>query len=117
MKNQSTPIIKHFVALIKLSSFDDSQSFIEGIAQEIISNLNLKVVKKTSYNFNPKGTTLAFILSQSHLLIHTWPESRIIHIDLVICSYRNQKEFESLLKSIFSKQKVDFIKVKNIAFD
>jgi len=117
MKYQIKPIINHFVALIKLEFVDESLGFIEKIAQELITALKLKVVKRIPHTFHPKGITLAFILSESHLLIHTWPELGLVHIDLVTCSYRSRKEFESSLKAVFSKQKVNSVEIKSVNFD
>lgn len=74
MANPSTPLIKQFVALIKLKSFDNSLKFVEDLADSVISDLDLKVVKKISHIFSPTGITLSYILSQSHLVIHTYPE-------------------------------------------
>ncbi len=117
MKDQSIPIINHYVALIKLEYADESPGFIEKIAQDLIADLDLKVVKRISHTFHPKGMTLAYILSESHLLIHTWPESGLIHIDLVTCSYRSEKELESSLKAIFSEKKIKSIEIKSVNFD
>lgn len=117
MTNQSTPTINHYVALIKNNSLNNSPAFIEEIAQKIINDLNLKVVKKTSYIFYPKGITLAYILSESHLLIHTWPEFGTIHLDLVTCSYRSKKEFENSIKSAFSGQNIESLVIKSVKFD
>ena len=117
MTDQSIPIINHYVALIKLEFADESSVFIEKIAQDLIKDLNLNVVEKITHTFHPKGMTFAFILSESHLLIHTWPELDVIHIDLVTSSYRSRKEFENSLKVLFSEQKVKSIKIKSVNFD
>ncbi len=117
MKDQSIPIINHYIALIKLEYANESSGFIEEIAQDLIADLDLRVVKRISHTFHPKGMTLAYILSESHLLIHTWPESGLIHIDLVTCSYLSKKKFESSLKAIFSEKKIKSIEVKSINFD
>lgn len=117
MTDLSTPTINHYVALIRLKSLDESPSFIEGIAQEILNDMDLKVVKKVSHLFYPKGITLAYILSESHLLIHTWPESATVHIDFVTCSYRGMNEFENSINSAFSKENIDSFSVKSVAFD
>lgn len=114
MTDQFTPIINHYVALIKLKSLDESSVFIENIAQEIINDLDLKVVKKLSYMFSPKGTTLVYILSESHLVIHTWPELSTAHIDLVTCSHRAMHEFESSVRLAFSEENIDSINVKSV---
>lgn len=117
MTDQSTPTINHYVALIKLKSLDESPAFIEEVAQEIINDMDLKVVKKVSNFFYPKGITLAYILSESHLLIHTWPEFTTVHVDLVTCSYRGINEFESSISKAFSKGNIDSISVKSVDFN
>jgi len=117
MTDQFTPIIKHFVALVKVEPFENSTKKIEDIAQSIIRDLDLNVVKKLSHLFSPQGITLIYILSESHLIIHTWPESGFIHIDMVTCSLRTEKEFESSLKCAFIEYNPSSIEVKSIVFD
>ena len=115
MPNQSTPIISHFVALVKIRSLDNSPDFVEEIAQKIIHGLNLKVIKTVSHLFYPQGVTLAYILSESHLVIHSWPEFSAIHLDLVTCSYYSLKEFEDAIKSAFPDN-LDSVKIKSVDF-
>ncbi len=117
MTSQSIPLIKQFVALIKIKTFDNSLEFVEKLGSSIISDLDLKVVEKVSHTFIPVGITLGYILSQSHLVIHTYPESGIIHIDLTMCTNHNKKEFESSLRYALSDYQVTSIKVKVINFD
>ena len=117
MTDQFAPTIHHYVALVKLKSLDNSPVFIKNVAKKVIKSLALTVVKKTSHIFYPQGVTLAYILSESHLLIHTWPEFNTIHIDLIICSYRSMEEFESSIKSAFSKENVDSISIQSVNFE
>lgn len=107
MKNQSIPLIKQFVTVIKMEPFENSLVFVERIGETIISHLKLKTVKKIPHFFRPIGITLGYILSQSHLLLHTYPEYGVIHIDLVICVDRSEKEFEESLKDAFSQYKIN----------
>ena len=111
------PMIKQFVALVKLEHFDNSPSFVEELAENVVSDLDLKVVKKMSYIFSPTGITLGYILSQSHLVIHTYPEKRVIHVDLVICNDHKEKEFENSLKYALSEHEIQSIQVKTLNFD
>ena len=117
MTGLSSPTIHHYVALVKLKSLDNSPVFIRKAAHKIIKSLALTVVKKTSHLFYPQGVTLAYILSESHLLIHTWPEFNTVHIDLVICSYRGMSEFESSVKSAFSKGNIVSARIKEVNFE
>ncbi len=117
MTKQSTPIIKQFVALVKMKPFDNSSEFVGNLAESIISDLDLKVVKKASHTFSPTGITLGYILSQSHLVIHTYPEDGVIHVDLAMCSDRSEKEFENSLKYALAEHGVFSIEVKTLDFD
>ena len=114
MTNQSIPLIKQFVALIKIKPFDNFLEFVEELADNMISDLDLKVVKKMSHIFSPAGITLAYILSQSHLILHTYPENSVIHVDLVMCAKRSKKEFEKSLRYALHNYVVYSIKVKTI---
>ena len=103
--------------MVSINLSDTLLSSIEEIAEDLIADLNLNVVKKMTHAFHPAGTTLAYILSESHLLIHTWPELGMIHIDLVTCSYRSEREFENSLKAAFSEQNIKSIEIKSVNFD
>lgn len=117
MKDQSTPIINQYVGLIEADSFDNSLEAIEELAESIIDNLDLNVVKKLSHMFLPKGITLVYVLSESHLVVHTWPELGTIHVDLVTCSFRTKEEFEKSLKYALNNYNVRSIRVKPVDID
>lgn len=114
MTNQSIQMIKQFVALVETRPFDNSLEFVENLAESIVSDLDLKVVKKMFHIFSPTGITFVYILSQSHLVIHTYPEDGVVHIDLAICSDRSKKEFENYLKHALAKHEVYSVEVKTL---
>lgn len=58
---------------------------------EIVKELDLHVVEKTGHQFTPFGYTYAFVLSESHFTIHTYPEHRSCFIDIFCCN----KDFNS----------------------
>lgn len=117
MTSQSTPIISQYIGLVQVSPFENSIQAIEEFAESIVGDLGLNVVKKLSHMFPPKGITLIYVLSESHLVIHTWPELGIIHVDLVTCSFRTKDEFEKSLKYALSGYNVRSVKVKSIDID
>ena len=117
MTSQYILIIKHYVALIKVSSIKNSLSSVEEMANSIAINLDLNVVKKISHMFKRQGITLIYILSQSQLVVHTWTELGIIHIDLVTCSYRSEEEFEKSVRYALNSYKIDLVQIKSVEFD
>lgn len=53
-------------------------------ASDIVEK-SFTVVKKNSHQFVPHGETVAFILSESHYTLHSYPEENYISLDIYIC--------------------------------
>lgn len=72
------------------------------LLERIIAELQLNVVSKTGYQFQPMGYTYAFVLSESHFTIHTYPEYGSCFIDIFCCNrnFDSVKAVE-LLKECF----------------
>lgn len=62
---------------------------IEGVKplmEKIIVNCKLNVVNSCEYQFNPIGATMLYLLAESHLTIHTYPEKKACSINLYSCN-------------------------------
>jgi len=46
------------------------------------------VVDGVSHHFPGAGLTCVFILAESHAVLHTWPETGTVNVDLFSCSTR-----------------------------
>ena len=46
------------------------------------------VVQSVSHNFPGTGLTCILILAESHAVLHTWPETGTVNIDIFSCSTR-----------------------------
>lgn len=46
------------------------------------------VVEVLSHNFPGTGLTCVLILAESHAILHTWPETGTVNIDIFSCSTR-----------------------------
>lgn len=46
------------------------------------------VVQALSHNFPGAGLTCVLILAESHAILHTWPETGTVNIDIFSCSRR-----------------------------
>ena len=42
-------------------------------------------MKSSCHRFQPHGLTIAFILAESHIAYHSWPERSYASIDLISC--------------------------------
>jgi S-adenosylmethionine decarboxylase len=46
------------------------------------------IVQELSHSFPGTGLTCVLILSESHAVLHTWPETGTVNIDIFSCSTR-----------------------------
>ena len=46
------------------------------------------VVHRVAHEFPGKGLTCVLILAESHAVLHTWPETGTVNIDIFSCSAR-----------------------------
>lgn len=63
----------------------------ETVAATFVSALEragATVVEAVSHNFPGAGLTCVLILAESHAVLHTWPESGTVHLDIFSCSSR-----------------------------
>ena len=55
------------------------------ILQNFCLATNLNVVNFLEYQFEPFGFSAVFILQESHLAAHSWPEIGYLHLDILTC--------------------------------
>jgi len=53
--------------------------------KEICYKYNYKILQEVEHNFTPEGCTILFLLSESHMSIHTFPEKQHIAFDIYTC--------------------------------
>ncbi len=51
-----------------------------------INHVKMRIVKIEIHEFQPYGLSGIFILAESHLTFHTWPEYGILTIDVFTCN-------------------------------
>lgn len=97
------PFFQHFcVKLVFLEDVDIDEKLIDKTADLMINALGLKVVNSGKHEFTNNGFTKFWVLSQSHLVIHSWPENFALHLDLMTCSSDpiSSKTIEDCLSSL-----------------
>ena len=98
------PYFRHFV--IELTCADpkslNSIEWIEQKTEHLLFNLRIKYLKNFYHQFSPSGISLLYILSSSHIAIHSWPKKNYLHIDLVTCSQNQElKSISNIARSTF----------------
>lgn len=55
---------------------------------EILRRAGATILQALTHVFPGSGLTCVLILSESHAVIHTWPETGTVHVDIFSCSSR-----------------------------
>jgi S-adenosylmethionine decarboxylase len=113
--NSSHPIITkgtHIILDLKEIENNDLLKFEKDIREilDIISiEFKLNVVGKIIHQFEPFGVTGVYVLSESHLSIHTFVEEKKVAMDLYTCNDFNESlRFVDFVKKIFSNCVCDY---------
>ena len=70
-------------ALARLDSSAIVDAFVAALQQA-----GATIVQRVSHAFPGAGLTSVLILAESHAVIHTWPETGTVNIDIFSCSTR-----------------------------
>lgn len=57
------------------------------------------VLQTCEHQFHPQGYTALWLLAESHLAVHTFPERKASYIELSSCNLQKRTVFEELLKT------------------
>lgn len=82
---------------------------IKPILDKVVSDCKLNVINEAGHQFQPFGVTYVYVLSESHLSIHTYPENSSAYMDIFCCSQSFDPNDALLsIKNAFGKCKIDF---------
>lgn len=113
--DENIPVIHHTVIEIITEKKDklDGDALIETMS-EFCKDMELHVVQVTHHKFEPQGTSAVFVLEESHLAIHSWPEKGYMHIDMVTCTKDETNIIRALatLEKLYGKSNVRIISFK-----
>jgi S-adenosylmethionine decarboxylase proenzyme len=86
--DENIPLINHTVIEARglTASFLNSSKNLKDACDNFCNDVGLSIVERRVHNFKPIGKTVFYVLEESHISMHTWPESGYIHIDLVTCT-------------------------------
>lgn len=114
-QEEKFPYVDHFVLKLNKvpASIIDSKKQLQKLAGEFCNLHKLNVVQSEIFKFKPHGYSLTFILSNSNLLIHTWPEYGAIHVDLITCvPLFNKQTLSDTFSRLFQTQSIELTQVE-----
>jgi len=91
---------KQFVMLLERcsSEFITNPDLVIDSVTSVATTCGLNIIEICEHRFKPEGLTFILLLSQSHLAVHTWPEHRIMTVDLFVC--QESFDIESFLNRL-----------------
>ncbi len=69
-----------------LSTFDGDQ--LAAMFAAALRGAGATIVQEVSHAYPGHGLTCVLVLRESHAVLHTWPETRTVNIDIFSCSTR-----------------------------
>ena len=84
----------------------NDESFLRCILNRAAKLANATVLNLISNKFEPQGVTAIALLAESHISIHTWPESNYSAVDIFTCGQNMMPEVASqyLIESLMAKE-------------
>ena len=84
----------------------NDESFLRCTLNKGAKLANATVLNLISNKFEPHGVTAIALLAESHISIHTWPESNYSAVDIFTCGQNMMPEVASeyLMKSLMAKE-------------
>lgn len=72
------------------------------LCRQAVDESGLTIVGDRFFQFEPHGVTGTVLLAESHLAIHTWPESGFVTLDVYVCNYTtdNTEKAERVFKAL-----------------
>jgi len=66
-------------------ALDSIEKCIE-IFDNVCTKYKLSVLNRAHHKFHPQGVSLIYLLSESHISMHSWPEMNLVSLDCYTCS-------------------------------
>ena len=99
---------KHLLLELYRCDFDKSndESFLRCTLNNAAKFANATVLNLISNKFEPLGVTAIALLSESHISIHTWPESNYSAVDIFTCGQNMNPEIASkyLIEALMAQE-------------
>lgn len=113
--HKNPPRVNHTVIEGMGIAFEDLENdTLAELLEEFCKKLRFNIVDRVHYQFTPHGKSIVFVLKESHIGIHSWPEKGYVHMDLVTCARKEPtaKKITDEFKKIFKPRNTRLIKLK-----
>lgn len=95
----------------QFEKLDDAELLLRSL-REAAKNANMTILGEESFKFSPQGFTGLLLLSESHISIHTYPESGYAAIDVFTCGGGMTQKAIDYLKEVLQPTHVKEIVIR-----
>lgn len=90
----------------------NSTEIVERALRDVVRACDLTLLDLNVYPFTPVGVTGVAVVSESHVLVHTWPEYGYAAVDVFTCGDRaNPEAAIPLLRNHFEPERVQIMEI------
>jgi S-adenosylmethionine decarboxylase len=108
MKAIGRHVILEMWGCTNLNSIDTAEQAL----REMVVALDVNLLDLKVYPFSPVGVTGIAIVSESHLVIHTWPEYGYAAVDIFTCGApRDPQAAVGVLRSHYSPDRIQVMEI------
>ena len=72
-------------------------------------------LESVTHQFSPQGFSAALLLSESHIAIHTWPESGVVYVAMTTCKVLDDDKLQQIKELIARLLDTEKIIMKEMA--
>jgi hypothetical protein len=74
------------VELVAPPAVLDNTGDVRCLVDDIVDTFDFTLLRYESIDFEPIGVTGFGVIGESHISVHTWPEHRYAHVELLTCT-------------------------------
>jgi S-adenosylmethionine decarboxylase proenzyme len=98
---------KHMVCdfkCIKNKELLNNCYLLKNMMKEICKKYDFQILNEMEHTFYPIGCTIIFLLSESHMSIHTFPEKQYLSFDIYTCrQYTDNSVYTEIYNNIINR--------------
>ena len=78
------------------------------LLHQMVHDLRLSIMSQTGHQFPPVGYSYSYLLSESHMTIHTYPEYNACFVDLFTCGQNcSAEKFDAALREYLQPKQIN----------
>lgn len=83
---QRPEMYRAVVELVAPAAVLDDHAAIERLVRDVVDTFEFTLLRYEAVDFDPIGITAFGVIGESHISVHTWPENRYAHVELLTCT-------------------------------